>query len=77
MKNLRDILLERKDDTMVTLEPWADFLTINVEDGYIEYHKLEDIKNDENYFGEATKNVLALKPLQSFEDSVNVFVRLK
>ena len=77
MKNLKDILLERKDDTMVTLEPWADFLTINVEDGYIEYHKLEDIKNDENYFGEATKNVLALKPLQSFEDSVNVFVRLK
>lgn len=77
MKDLKDILLERKDDTMVTLEPWADFLTINVEDGYIEYHKLEDIKNDENYFGEATKNVLALKPLQSFEDSVNVFVRLK
>ena len=77
MKNLRDILLERKDDTMVTLEPWADFLTINVEDGYIEYHKLEDIKDDKNYFGEATKNVLALKPLQSFEDSVNVFVRLK
>ena len=76
MKNLKDIL-ERKDETMVTLEPWADFLNINVKDGFIEYHKLEDIKNDENYFGEATKNVLALKPLQSFEDSVNVYVRLK
>ncbi len=76
MKNLKDIL-ERKDDTVVTLEPWADFLNINVEDGIIEYHKLEDIKNDKNYFGEATKNVLELKPLQSFEDSVNIYVRLK
>ncbi len=76
MKNLKDIL-ERKDETMITLEPWADFLNINVKDGFIEYHKLEDIKNDENYFGEVTKNVLALKPLQSFEDSVNVYVRLK
>ena len=76
MKSLKDIL-ERKDDTIVTLEPWADFLNINVEDGIIEYHKLEDIKNDKNYFGEATQNVLALKPLQSFEDSVNVYIRLK
>ena len=76
MKSLKDIL-ERKDDTMVTLEPWADFLTINVEEGIIEYHKLKDIEDDKNYFGEATKNVLSLKPLQSFEDSVNVYVRLK
>ena len=76
MKNLKDIL-ERKDDTMVTLEPWADFLSINVEKGIIEYHTLKEIKDDKNYFGEATKNVLSLKPLQSFEDSVNIYVRLK
>jgi helix-turn-helix protein len=53
------------------------FLSINVEEGIIEYHTLKDIENDKNYFGEATKNVLSLKHLQSFEDSINVYVRLK
>ena len=54
-----------------------DFFVINVEDKIIEFATLNEIKKDKDFLGEATKNVLSLKPMQSFEDSVNIVVRLK
>ena len=54
-----------------------DFFVINVEDKIIEFASLNEIKKDKDFFGEATKNVLSLKPMESFEDSVNIIVRLK
>lgn len=54
-----------------------DFFVINVEDKIIEFATLNEIKKDKDFLGEATKNVLSLKPMKSFEDSVNIIVRLK
>ena len=56
-----------------------DFIILNVDDKLIEFAKISDVQNDKTYFGseEATKEVLNLKPMQSFEDSVNVVVRVK
>ena len=36
MKHIKNFL-ERKDDTMVTIEPWADFLKVNLAADKIEY----------------------------------------
>lgn len=56
-----------------------DFIILNTDDKLIEFAKISDVQNDKTYFGseEATKEVLNLKPMQSFEDSVNVYVRVK
>lgn len=78
MKDIKNFLVnEAKDETTVTLEPWADFVVIDTENGEISYHKESELKDNKSYFGEATENVLKLKPLQSFEDSINVYVRIK
>ena len=46
MKNLKDILVtERKDDTMVTIEPWADFLKIDLSIDVIEYLSVKEVKD--------------------------------
>lgn len=45
MKDLREIL-ERKDDTMVTIEPWADFLKIDMGADSIEYLAVKEVKDE-------------------------------
>ena len=44
MKNLKE-LLERKDDTMVTIEPWADFLKVDLASDKIEYVAVKEVKD--------------------------------
>lgn len=44
MKNLKE-LLERKDDTMVTIEPWADFLKVDLATDKIEYVAVKEVNN--------------------------------
>jgi hypothetical protein len=44
MKNLIE-LLERKDDTMVTIEPWADFLKVDLGADKIEYVAVKEVKD--------------------------------
>ena len=38
---------------------------------------LKEVQNDEWTFGEATKDVLNLKPLESLEDSICIYIRVK
>ena len=45
MKNLIE-LLERKDDTMVTIEPWADFLKVDIGADSIEYLAVKEVKDE-------------------------------
>ena len=45
MKDLKTIL-ERKDDTMVTIEPWADFLKIDLSADSIEYLAVKEVKDE-------------------------------
>ena len=45
MKNLIE-LLEREDDTMVTIEPWADFLKVDIAADKIEYVALKEVKDE-------------------------------
>jgi hypothetical protein len=44
MKNLKE-LLERKDDTMVTIEPWADFLKVDLTADKIEYVAVKEVND--------------------------------
>lgn len=44
MKHLKE-LLERKDDTMVTIEPWADFLKVDLAADKIEYVAVKEVKD--------------------------------
>lgn len=46
MKSLKDIL-ERKDDTMVTVEPWADYILVNLEDDSLEYIAYKEVKDSD------------------------------
>lgn len=77
MKNLKTILEFQKDDTVCTLPKYANFVVIDVENEEVSFHKESDIKNDKEYFGAATKTVLELKPMESFEDSINIYIRVK
>ena len=45
MKDLKT-LLERKDDTMVTLPKWAKFLRIDLEENQIEFLDNKEISKD-------------------------------
>ena len=45
MKDLKTFL-ERKDDTMVTLEPRADFLKIDLGEDSIEYLAVKEVKDE-------------------------------
>ena len=44
MKNLKE-LLERKDDTIVTIEPWADFLKVDLATDKIEYVTVKEVND--------------------------------
>ena len=44
MKNLKE-LLERKDDTIVTIEPWADFLKVDLAADKIEYVAVKEVND--------------------------------
>ena len=88
MKNLTDLvqITEADSEEMIKNTVWSidskgikdpDIFVINIEDKTIEFATMEEIKKDKDFLGEATKNVLSLKPMKSFEDSVNIVVRLK
>jgi hypothetical protein len=44
MKSLKEIL-ERKDDTMVTIEPWADYILVDTGKDSIEYLAFDEVKD--------------------------------
>ena len=46
MKDKVKVLTERKDDTMVTIEPWADFLKIDLGADSIEYLAVKEVKDE-------------------------------
>ena len=88
MKNLTDLvqITEADSEEMIKNTVWSidskgikdpDIFVINIEDKTIEFATMEEIKKDKDFLGEATKNVLSLKPMKSFEDSVHIVVRLK
>lgn len=88
MKNLKDLIqiTEENSEEMIKNTVWSidskgikdpDIFVINIEDKIIEFATIEEVKKDKDFLGEATKNVLSLKPMKSFEDSVNIVVRLK
>lgn len=52
-----------------------DYITIEPNNHTIAFHKQTDVKGD--YFGDATKEVLKLKPMTSFEDSEVIYIKLK
>ena len=45
MKDLKTIL-ERKGETMVTIEPWADFLKVDIGADSIEYLAVKEVKDE-------------------------------
>lgn len=88
MKNLKDLvqITEENSEEMIKNTVWSidskgikdpDIFVINIEDKIIEFATIEEVKKDKDFLGEATKNILSLKPMKSFEDSVNIVVRLK
>ena len=88
MKDLKDLIkiTEANSEEMIKNTVWStdskwikdpDIFVINVEDKIIEFANIEEVKKDKNYFGEATRKVLSLKPMESFEDSINIYVKLK
>ena len=76
MKSLKNIL-EAKSWDIINNNRDADFIIIDTENYTIDFATLKEIQNDEWIFGEATKNVLNLKPLESFEDSICIYIRVK
>ena len=44
MKSLKEIL-ERKDDTVCTLEPWADYILVNLEEETLKYMEYKEVKD--------------------------------
>lgn len=88
MKDLKDLIkiTEANSEEIIKNTVWStdskgikdpDIFVINIEDKIIEFAAIEEVKKDKNYFGEATGKVLSLKPMESFEDSVNIYVKLK
>lgn len=88
MKDLKDLIKvnEANSEEMIKNTVWSidskgikdpDIFVINIEDKIIEFATIEEVKKDKDFLGEATKNILSLKPMKSFEDSVNIVVRLK
>lgn len=88
MKDLKDLIkiTEANSEEMIKNTVWStyskgikdpDIFVINIEDKIIEFAAIEEVKKDKNYFGEATRKVLSLKPMESFEDSINIYVKLK
>ena len=88
MKDLKDLIKvnEANSEEIIKNTVWStdskgikdpDIFIINIEDKIIEFATIEEVNKDKDFLGEATKNVLSLKPMKSFEDSVNIVVRLK
>lgn len=87
MKTIKEYMVnEANSEEMIKNTVWStdskgikdpDVFIINVEDKIIEFATLDEIKKDKDFFGEATEKVLSLKQMESFEDSVNIFVKLK
>lgn len=87
MKSIKEYIVnEANSEEMIKNTIWStdckgikdpDVFIINIEDKIIEFATLDEIERDKNYFGDATEKILSLKPMESFEDSVNVFVKLK
>ena len=88
MKDLKDLIKvnEANSEEIIKNTVWStdskgikdpDIFIINIEDKIIEFATIEEVKKDKDFLGKATKNVLSLKPMKSFEDSVNIVVRLK
>ena len=88
MKDLKDLIKvnEANSEEIIKNTVWStdskgikdpDIFIINIEDKIIEFATIEEVKKDKDFCGEATDKVLQLKPMESFEDSVNIYVKLK
>jgi len=86
MKDINNFITEMNSEEQIKNTIWStdckgikdpDIFIINIEDKIIEFATLDEVKKDKDYFGEATEKVIQLKPMESFEDSVNVYVKLK
>ena len=73
MKQLKDLLLERKDDSICTLPQWCDIVKIspNNHDGTIEYMTVDEIKKDSSL-----SKVLKLKPWESVVIDEDIYVMI-
>lgn len=73
MKQFRDLLLERKDDSICTLPQWCDIVKIspNNYDGTIEYMTVDEIKKDSSL-----SKVLKLKPWESVVIDEDIYVMI-
>lgn len=76
MKSLKNVLEARGWD-IIDNNRDADFIIIDTESYTIDFATLKEVQNDEWTFGEATKDVLNLKPLESLEDSICIYIRIK
>lgn len=86
MKTITTFINEANSEEMIKNTIWStdskgikdpDIFIINIEDKIIEFATIEEVKRDKNFFGDATDKILQLKPMESFEDSVNIYVKLK
>ena len=86
MKDINNFITEMNSEEQIKNTIWStdckgikdpDIFIINIEDKIIEFATIEEVKKDKNFFGEATEKVLKLKPMESFDDSVNIYVKLK
>ena len=86
MKRLNNYITEMNSEQSIKNTIWStdskgikdpDIFIINVEEKVIEFATMKEVEEDKSYFGEATEAVKNLKPMQSFEDSVNIYVKLK
>lgn len=73
MKNLINLINERKDDTICTLPRWCDVVKIspNDYDGSIEFMTIDEIKKDSSL-----SKVLKLEPLESVVIDEDIYVMI-
>ena len=73
MKQLKELLLERKDDSISTLPKWCDVIKIspNNYDGTIEYMTIDEIKKDSSL-----AKVLKLEPWESVVIDEDIYVMI-
>jgi hypothetical protein len=73
MKQLKELLLERKDDSISTLPKWCDVVKIspNNYDGTIEYMTVDEIKKDSSL-----SKVLKLEPWESVVIDEDIYVMI-
>lgn len=73
MKNLINLINERKDDSISTLPKWCDVVKIspNNYDGTIEYMTIDEIKKDSSL-----AKVLKLEPWESIIIDEDIYVMI-